>query len=186
MAQLLQSHRYVFQQLIRGIAEMKNIKTINTKHRFLILMFITNVIFASQGYAHDLGSNKRPIAFGADQTIVDVDKLVYEPLEVEGLPKGAEIAHIRGDLGKAGSESILRIPPGYHVPSHTHTSEELYMWISGAFTLISDKGEEKLFRGPAYISFPGNAPPHTLICGNKEPCVFYLAYTRPFDIIYEK
>ena len=84
MAQLLQSHRYVFQQLIRGIAEMKNIKTINRKHRFHILMFITNVIFASQGYAHDLGSNKRPIAFGADQTIVDVDKLVYEPLEEPG------------------------------------------------------------------------------------------------------
>ena len=165
---------------------MKTIRLNNFKFLVQLLMVISISMFISQVYAHELGSNKRPIAFGAGQTIVDVDKLVYEPLEVEGLPVGAEIAHIRGDLGKAGSESILRIPPGYHVPSHTHTSEELYMWISGAFTLISDKGEEQKFRGPAYISFPGNAPPHTLICGDKEPCIFYLAYTRPFDIIYEK
>ncbi len=157
------------------------------KSTFFLRVFtlLTLLIFIPQSMAHQLGSNKKPIAFGADQTIVDVDKLVYEPLAVEGLPEGAEIAHIRGDLGKAGSESIVRIPPGYVVPSHTHTSEELYMWISGAFTLISDKGTEKEFRGPAYISFPGNAPPHTLICGTKEPCIFYLAYTRPFDIIYE-
>lgn len=161
-------------------------KTNNLKYLLHLLLLVSISMLANKTFAHELGSNKKPIAFGADQTIVDVDKLVYQPLEVDGLPKGAEIAHIRGDLGKAGSESILRIPPGYHVPSHTHTSEELYMWISGAFTLISDKGEEQQFRGPAYISFPGNAPPHTLICGKKEPCVFYLAYTRPFDIIYEK
>lgn len=165
---------------------MNAITTNNFKYLFYLLLLVSMSIFTTQTYAHELGSNKKPIAFGADQTIVDVDKLVYEPLEVDGLPEGAEIAHIRGDLGKAGSESILRIPPGYHVPSHTHTSEELYMWISGAFTLISDKGEEQKFRGPAYISFPGNAPPHTLICGKQEPCIFYLAYTRPFDIIYPK
>ena len=164
---------------------MKVINFSNLKYLCYLLMLITITLFVCQSYAHELGSNKKPIAFGADQTIVDVDKLVFEPLEVEGLPRGAEIAHIRGDLGKAGSESIVRIPPGYHVPSHTHTSEELYMWISGAFTLVSDKGEKKNFRGPAYISFPGNAPPHTLICGKNEPCVFYLAYTRPFDIIYQ-
>ena len=164
---------------------MKVIKLNNQKHLFQLFILIAIALFVSQIFAHELGSNKKPIAFGADQTIVDVDKLVYEPLEVEGLPEGAEIAHIRGDLGKAGSESILRIPPGYVVPSHTHTSEELYMWLSGAFTLISNKGEHENFSGPAYISFPGNAPPHTLICGKNEPCIFYLAYTRPFDIIYQ-
>ena len=165
---------------------MKVITTAALQRLFHLLVLVTSALFISQSYAHELGSNKNPIAFGADQTIIDVDKLVYEPLEVEGLPEGAEIAHVRGDLGKAGSESILRIPPGYVVPSHTHTSEELYVWLSGAFTLVSDKGEETNFRGPAYISFPGNAPPHALVCGKKEPCIFYLAYTRPFDIIYQK
>lgn len=165
---------------------MNAIKTKKFKYLFHLLLLISIGMLVSLGYAHELGSNKKPIAFGNDQTIVDVDKLVWEPLEVDGLPEGAEIAHLRGDLGKASSQSILRIPPGYVVPSHTHTSEELYLWISGAFTLVSDKGEKTEFRGPAYISFPGNAPPHALVCGEKEPCIFYLAYTRPFDIIYQK
>ncbi len=35
-----------------------------------------------------------------------------------------------------------------------------------------------------YISFPGNAPRHGMRCGSKEPCLFYLRYSRPFDIKY--
>ncbi len=159
---------------------------LHLKHAFQLFIFSAVVVLTAQSNAHELGSNKKPIAFGNDQTIVDVEKLVWEPLNVEGLPPGAEIAPLRGSLDIAQSESIVRIPPGYVVPSHTHTSEELYLWISGAFTLVSDKGEKTSFNGPAYISFPGSAPPHALICGEREPCLFYLAYTRPFDIEYQQ
>ena len=145
---------------------------------------VSLLILSSTVLAHGEATNLKPLAFGTDQTIVDLDKLVWEPLQVEGLDPGAEIAVIRGDLGKDHSESILRLPPGYTVRQHTHTSDELYIWISGAFTLISEEGKEKRFRGPAYISFPGNAPKHGLKCGDKEPCLFYLRYSRPFDIKY--
>ncbi len=67
---------------------------------------------------------------------------------------------------------------------HTHTSDELYVWISGSFTLIAQDGTETKFRGPAYITFPGNAPPHEIKCGSAEPCLFYLRDSRPFDIKY--
>ena len=135
-------------------------------------------------WGHQLGSNFKPLAFGDDQTIVDVGKIVWSPLEVDGLAPGAEIAVIRGALDKDHSESVVRLPPGYFVANHTHTSDELYVWLSGSFTLISHDGKETEFNGPAYISFPGNAPPHALKCGTKEPCLFYLRYSRPFDIKY--
>ena len=150
------------------------------------ILVLLGAFMATQSNAHPLGSNLNPISYGSDQTIVDITKLVWSPLEVEGLPAGAEIAVLRGDLGKAGSESILKLPPGYIVPSHTHTSDELYVWIQGAFTLISYKGEKTKFDGPSYISFPGKAAPHALICGDKEPCILYLKYSRPFDIEYPK
>lgn len=134
--------------------------------------------------AHDLGSNLKPLAFGDDQTIIDIEKLVFKPLKVDGLAPGAEIALLRGDLSKDGSESILRLPPGYVVRNHTHTSDELYLWIKGAFTLIGEDGKSVPFKGPAYISFPGNAPPHKIVCGEKEACLFYLKFSRPFDIKY--
>jgi hypothetical protein len=134
--------------------------------------------------AHELGSNKKPLSFGDDQTIVDITKVVWEPLEVEGLAQGAEIAMLRGDLGAGDSQLLLRLPPNYYVRNHSHTSDEVYVWIQGAFTLIAHDGTETEFDGPAYISFPGNAPAHGLKCGNKEPCILYLRYSRPFDIKY--
>jgi hypothetical protein len=134
--------------------------------------------------AHELGSNKKPLSFGADQTIVDITKVVWEPLEVEGLAPGAEIAMLRGDLGADDSQLLLRLPPNYYVRNHSHTSDEVYVWIQGGFTLIAHDGTETEFDGPAYISFPGNAPAHGLKCGKKEPCILYLRYSRPFDIKY--
>jgi hypothetical protein len=134
--------------------------------------------------AHELGSNKKPLSFGDDQTIVDITKVVWEPLEVKGLAPGAEIAMLRGDLGAGDSQLLLRLPPNYYVRNHSHTSDEVYVWIKGAFKLIAHDGTETEFDGPAYISFPGNAPPHGLKCGAKEPCILYLRYSRPFDIKY--
>ena len=133
--------------------------------------------------AHELGSNKNPIMYGKDQTIVDLSKVVWEPLNADD-PKGPEIAMLRGDFDKGGSESFLRLPPNYHVKNHNHTSDEVYVWLKGSFTLIAHDGTETQFDGPAFISFPGNAPPHALRCGSKEPCIFYLRYSRPFDIEY--
>jgi hypothetical protein len=134
--------------------------------------------------AHGVGSNEQPLSFGADQTIVDIEKVVWAPLDVEGLKPGAEIAVLRGDLSKAGSELLLKLPRGYVVPKHSHTSDKVYVWIQGAFTLIAHDGTKAQFDGPAYISFPGNAPPHGLRCGSEETCVLYLKYSRPFDIHY--
>ncbi len=131
-----------------------------------------------------IGSNLRPFSFGDDQTIIDLKKVSWEPLTVTGLPTGAEIAILRGKLETGNSESLLKLPPGYSLPAHNHTSDELYVWIEGAFTLIAHDKTEIEFDGPAYISFPGNAPPHGLKCGLKKACILYLRLSRPFDIKY--
>jgi quercetin dioxygenase-like cupin family protein len=118
--------------------------------------------------------------FGADQTIVDVGKVEWQPLKAEGLPAGIEIAALRGDLAKGGGEVLLRLPANYTVPNHSHTSDELYVWLKGAFAYVAADGEAVEIAGPAYISLPGNTP-HALKCHN-EPCVFYVRYGRPFDL----
>lgn len=150
----------------------------------IALAALMTVASSSLLYAHELGSNKKPLAFGNDQTIIDLNKLEWEPLQVKGLAPGAEIAVLRGDLATGASELVLRLPPNYLVRNHTHTSDETYVWIKGAFTLVAHDGTETRFDGPAYISFPGSAPPHALKCGSKEPCILYLRYSRPFDIEY--
>jgi quercetin dioxygenase-like cupin family protein len=126
------------------------------------------------------GSNLRPYGFGPDQTIVDIGRVAWEPLRLDGLPPGAEIAVLRGDLAKGGAEILLRFPPGYAVPVHSHTSDELYVWLVGAFTYVAADGAERDLRAPAYISLPGGVA-HGLRCG-PEPCVLFLRYSRPFDL----
>jgi len=123
---------------------------------------------------------KGSYSFGPDQTIVDIGMLAWAPLKLDGLPEGIEIATLRGDLAKGGGEILLRTPPGYVVPNHSHTSDELYVWLKGPFTYVAADGTRQQMSAPAYISLPGQTP-HALECGS-EPCVFYLRYGRPFDL----
>ena len=150
-----------------------------------LLIWLLLVFSITNSAAHELGSNLKPIALGNDQTIIDFDKVIWQPLEVEGLAPGAEIAVIRGDLSKDGSEVIIKTPAGYEVAMHSHTSDETYVWLKGAFTLISEKGEKHKFKsGLAYISFPGNAPKHGLTCDARDYCLLYVKWSRPFDMLY--
>jgi quercetin dioxygenase-like cupin family protein len=126
------------------------------------------------------GSNTQPFSFGTDQTIIDLNKLTWGPLTAEGVPEGPEIAVLRGD-GKTGVfEAMVRLPANYTFPNHSHTSDELYVWIKGDFTYIAADGTATPLSGQTYISLPGGVP-HALACGS-EPCVFYLRYSRPFDM----
>jgi hypothetical protein len=119
-------------------------------------------------------------SFGADQTIADLGKMEWAPLQLQGLPPGIEIASLRGDLAKGGGEIVLRTPPKYVVPNHSHLSDETYVWIKGDFVYVTADGTRQKIASPAFISLPGNTP-HALECGD-EPCVFYVRYGRPFDL----
>jgi hypothetical protein len=130
--------------------------------------------------AADTVAPKGFYSFGPDQTIADISKLEWKPLQLEGLPPGIEIATLRGDLAKGGGEILLRVPANYMVPNHSHTSDELYVWLKGRFAYVAGDGSEVEMESPAYISLPGNTP-HALKC-HDEPCIFYLRYSRPFDL----
>lgn len=126
------------------------------------------------------GSNTQPFTFGTDQTLIDLNKLTWGPLTAEGVPPGSEIAVLRGDGETGVLEAVVRLPANYTFPNHSHTSDELYVWIKGDFTYIAADGTATPLSGQAYISLPGGVP-HALACG-PEPCVFYLRYSRPFDM----
>lgn len=143
----------------------------------VLLLVLTGVI---NGSAEDkVASNKQPLSFGQDQTIIDLSKVVWEPLTGEGIPPGPEIATLRGSLTAGGGEAVVRLPANYTFPNHSHISDELIVWIKGNFTYIAEDGTATDLSGQTYISLPGGVP-HAVKCG-KEPCIFYLHYSRPFD-----
>jgi len=144
---------------------------------FSLVLLLTAV---TSGRAVDIiASNKHPMAFGPGQTIIDLKNIVWEPLKGEGIPPGAKIATLRGDVAKGGGELLVYLPPNYTFPNHSHTSDELYVWMQGDFTYIADDGTATRLSGHTYISLPPNVP-HALRCG-KRACMFYVRYTGPFD-----
>src|SRR5262245_30383477 len=140
----------------------------------VLLMTLTNRLAADI-----IATYKQPLSFWAEQTIIDLKKIVWEPLKGEGIPPGAKIATLRGDLAKGGGELLVYLPPNYPFPNHSHSSEELYVWIQGNFTYIAADGTATPLSGTTYISLPPEVP-HALRCG-KQACVFYVRYTGPFD-----
>jgi quercetin dioxygenase-like cupin family protein len=151
----------------------------NSLSIFLAILLLTLTSVTNGSAADKTASNKQPLSFGQGQTIIDLQKVVWEPLKGEGIPPGVQIALLRGDLAAGGGELLVRLPANYTFPNHSHTSDELYVWIQGNFTYIAEDGTATPLSKHAYISFPGNVP-HALRCG-KTPCVFYVRYTGPFD-----
>ncbi len=147
----------------------------------LLVMALTALLWSQPAAsAEEYATNTSPLAFGADQTIIDLNKIEWGPLELAGFPPGAEIAILRGALAH-GSEAIVRVPAGYLLPNHNHTSAETYLWLKGEFTYINgEDGRAAKMSGQSFISLPGSAPPHAIQCGDS-PCLFYLRYPRPFD-----
>ena len=151
----------------------------NSLSVFLAVLLLALTSVTNVSAADKTASNKQPLSFGQGQTIIDLQKVVWEPLKGEGIPPGVQIALLRGDLAAGGGELLVRLPANYTFPNHSHTSDELYVWIQGNFTYIAEDGTATPLSKHAYISLPGNVP-HALRCG-KTPCVFYVRYTGPFD-----
>ena len=130
--------------------------------------------------AQDYATSAKPLAFGPSQTIIDLNKVEWAPLELEGFGPGLEMVVLHGDLAH-GSELILRTPARYLIPNHNHTSAETYVWLKGDFTYINGAdGQSAKMSGQSFISLPGSAPPHAIRCGDS-PCVLYVRFPRAFD-----
>jgi len=163
--------------------EFKGKESMQILNRIAISLVLVGALLAAapiSARAADTAVPKGFFSFGPDQTLADIGKVEWQPLKLDGLPPGIEIAVLRGDLGKGGAEILLRLPANYTVPNHSHTSDELYVWLKGAFTYIDGGGKQAEMDGQAFISLPGNTP-HAIKCHN-EPCILYVHYGRPFDL----
>lgn len=158
----------------------QGVQLLTTALQAVLIIFILFFTYFANGYAEEtVVSNKQPLSFGKDQTIIDLNKVVWEPLTGEGIPPGPEIALLRGHLAAGGGEALVRLPADYMFPNHSHISDELIVWLKGDFTYVAGDGTATDLSGQTYISLPGGVP-HAVKCG-KEPCVLYLRYSRPFD-----
>jgi len=76
------------------------------------------------------------------------------------LPKGAQMAVLAGDPGKAGPFTLrLKTPPGYKVALHWHPSDERVTVLQGDFHLQMGKGADAhahAFATDGYVVLPAH------------------------------
>ncbi len=102
------------------------------------------------------------------------------------LPKGAKVAVLHGDPGKAGGFAIMaKFPAGYTVPPHFHSQDENVTVISGNLLLgAGDKAEAKgahSVKAGGYSFMPAKMHHFAMAKGET---VIQVAGQGPFEVTY--
>lgn len=98
------------------------------------------------------------------------------------LPAGCEFATLHGDISKPGANVFLRVPAGYAFPPHSHTSAERMMLVSGKLDLRYDGALPVTLTQGTYAYGPAGRP-HAATCMAAEPCVLFIAFDKPVDVV---
>jgi quercetin dioxygenase-like cupin family protein len=115
------------------------------------------------------------------------DQVQWQPAPA-GLPPGSQMAVLRGDpTGKSGDfVARLKVPPGYHVPLHSHSKGENLTVLSGSLLYgqgdSSDRSKATVLPAGAYIYLPANTV-HTVWSGDQG-LVLEIQAQAPFEITY--
>jgi len=98
----------------------------------------------------------------------------------EIFPKTCEVTVLHGEPAKPKADVFIRVPPKYTFPSHTHTSPEHMILISGEMT-IQQKGQDAVIAtAGTYLYGPAKSP-HKAQCSDKGQCVLFVAFETPID-----
>lgn len=103
------------------------------------------------------------------------------------LPKGAKMAVLSGDPGKAGAFTArLKVPAGYKIAPHYHSTDEDLTVISGSFFFaegdkMETKGAHEMKAG-AFHHLPAKTHHYAFAKGGG--AVVQINANGPFDIVY--
>jgi quercetin dioxygenase-like cupin family protein len=96
------------------------------------------------------------------------------------IPKGCEIAVLHGDPSKPNVDVFFKVPAGFTIPAHSHTSAERMVLVSGELEVTYEgQSPVKLVKG-AYAYGPAKKS-HKATCAKGDPCVLFIAFESPLD-----
>jgi quercetin dioxygenase-like cupin family protein len=97
-------------------------------------------------------------------------------------PPGCKISVLHGNPAAPGADVFLRVPSGYTIPAHSHTSAERMVLVSGQLDVtyvghptVSLKRGDYAF-GPARLA-------HTARCNGAEACTLFIAFNSAVDAL---
>jgi quercetin dioxygenase-like cupin family protein len=96
--------------------------------------------------------------------------------------KGCQIAVLHGDPARPNADILLRIPAGFVLPPHRHSSAERMMLATGQLQ-VRYEGEKARVLTPGTYAFGPAGKPHQGRCVGSRPCTLFVAFEGPVDAI---
>ena len=96
------------------------------------------------------------------------------------LPEGCAIAVLHGDPSKPNVDIFFKVPAGVTIPSHTHTSAERRVLVSGQLEVSYEGQAPATLKLGTYAYGPAQHP-HSAVCAKGAPCVLFIAFEAPLD-----
>lgn len=103
----------------------------------------------------------------------------------EIFPKGCEVSILHGDPSKPQADIFFKIPSGYEIPPHTHTSPEHMTLVRGEMK-IHYKGQDPVSASPGTYLYGPSKAPHKATCESKEECVLFISFDSKIDALKAK
>lgn len=97
-------------------------------------------------------------------------------------PAGCQIAVLNGDPAKPNADVFLRVPGGYTIPPHSHTSPERIVLVEGQLT-VRYQGSPAEDLTPGEYAYGPAGLPHLATCKSAGPCTLFIAFEGPVDAI---
>lgn len=95
-------------------------------------------------------------------------------------PPGCQIAVLNGDPSKPNADVFLRVPVGYKIPPHSHTSAERMILVEGRLVVRYQGAPAATLRPGTYAYGPPGLP-HEAACKGKTRCTLFIAFEGPVD-----
>ena len=115
---------------------------------------------------------------------VDDPSLQWGPCP-PGLPEGCTLTVLHGDPARPNADVFLKLPAKSSIAEHTHTSAERMILVSGELRVAYKGQPEATLKAGSYAYGPARAP-HSATCTSATPCVLFIAFEQPVDLIPAK
>lgn len=97
-------------------------------------------------------------------------------------PEGCSIAVLHGDPAQPNADIFFKVPPGYAIPAHWHTSAERMVLVSGRLRVSYEGQDEVVLDAGDYAYGPAERV-HEGACDAGESCVLFIAFEAPVDAL---
>lgn len=95
-------------------------------------------------------------------------------------PAGCQIAVLHGDPGRPNADVFLRVPGGYQIPAHSHTSPERMVLVEGQLN-VRYRGTAAELLTPGEYAYGPAKMAHQAACLGDKPCTLFIAFEGPVD-----